>query len=502
MPTRRYQSSENRSQISLFPASLDDYISPDNPIRAIDAYVDTLDLEELGFKHAHYATSRGQPAYDPGDLLKLYLYGYINQIRSSRKLERDSYRNVEVMWLLSQLRPSYKTIADFRKNNPASLKATNRDFILLCRELNLIGGETVAIDGSFFRGNASKASICTEKKLKKQIKELDVRIENYQQALDDNDRLETQANDIAFHENKQLSEKLKQLKQLKQRQAKKQSRLEHLQAGNEAQLSSTDPDARLLSKSGQRVAGYNVQSVIDDKHHLLVGSKVTHDSNDAHQLYPMAAQAKETLKVEALTVLADAGYYEGDQLKHCEDHQIKAYVPEPDKNQVIKKQGRYTRQAFDYHAEQNHYICPQGHELKQYGQPSEKNQKMRIRYASQACVCKLCPVRSACLAETANTRQLYRWEHEAVLERHRERMQNSARTMRRRASLVEHPFGTWKDRAGWTYHFLVRGFKKVRGEWSLMAIGYNLTRVFNIIGIAEFIKYCTQRNKRNCISAV
>lgn len=492
MTARRYKAPDNRSQSSLFPPSLDDYVSPDNPVRAIDAYVNTLSLDGLGFQYTQPTQGSGQPPYHPGDLLKLYLYGYINHVRSSRKLERETYRNVEVMWLVGRLHPSYKTIADFRKANPGALKATNRDFILLCRELDLFGGKKVAIDGSFFRGNASKASIHTEKKLKKQIEELDAKITAYQNELAENDRCDDKESNQSIHEDPELGDKLERLKG---RQVQKQQQLQSLQTSDETQISTTDPDARLLSKSGQRVAGYNVQTAIDDKHHLLVCSQVTNDGNDFHQLYPMATHAKETLVVEELIALADAGYYEGDQLKQCEDHQITPYVPEPDKTQAVKTQGRYTRNAFTYDAERNLYHCPQGHALKQRGKPHKKNDKMRIRYASQTSVCNACPVRNKCLSDDAQTRQIYRWEHEDVLERHRKRMQDSAQAMTQRASLVEHPFGTLKDRAGWTYHFLVRGFRNVRGEWSIMAMGYNFTRVLNIIGIDVFMAYCAQRNQ-------
>lgn len=490
MTKRRYKSGLHRNQSDLFPSSLDDYVSQTNPVRAIDAYVDTLDLATCHFQHSTAAVGSGQPAYDPGDLLKLYLYGYINQVRSSRKLERETHRNVEVMWLMGQLHPSYKTIADFRKDNPQALRQVNRDFILLCRELDLYGSKQVAIDGSFFKGNASKASIVTDKRLAKQLVKLDAQIDAYQQALDSNDQQESREADS--EEDVELNEKLDRLKR---RQAEKRGQLDQLQASEDKQLSSTDPDARLLSKSGQRVAGYNVQSVIDDKHHLVVCSEVVNDGNDAHQLYPMASQAKATLAVETLTVLADGGYYEGEQLKQCEDDRIAAYVAEPDKSKPLKAQGRYTRQAFRYDAQRHVYVCPQGHALQQQGKPSQKNNKMRLRFASQASICSACPVRDACLARQAKTRQIYRWEHEAVLERHRTRMQAASQPMKQRAALVEHPFGTWKDRAGWTYHFLVRGFRKVRGEWSLMVTGYNLTRVLNIFGIEKFIGYCAQRNQ-------
>lgn len=500
MMTRRYKSGSDRTQAILFPACVDDYVSQDNPVRAIDAYVDTLDLQALGFQHSGYFSGKGQPPYAPSDLLKLYLYGYMNHVRSSRKLERETHRNIEVMWLIGELHPSYKTIADFRKDNPKALKRVNRDFVLLCRELGLYGGETVAIDGSFFRGNASKASIRSEKTLKKQLATLEAQIEAYQHALESNDQQESKPHVTSPHEEENLTDKLAQLEA---RQAEKQQQLTQLEASEDTQISTTDPDARLLSKSGQRVAGYNVQNVVDAKHHLIVTSEVTQDGNDSQQLYPMAAKAKAVLEVDELEAQADAGYYEGEQLKQCEEDNITAYVPEPNKNKAIKKQGRYTREAFSYEADKDVYRCPNDEELKPSGQkPQKKNGKHRFRYASRASVCNSCPLRDQCLPEKGKIRQLYRWEHEDVLERHRERMAQANDVMKQRASLVEHPFGTLKDRAGWACHFLVRGLTKVQGEWSIMALGYNFTRVLNILGFEAFRNYCAQRQQKMADQAI
>ena len=476
----------------MFPTTLDEYVSPHNTVRAIDAYVSTLNLDEQGFQYADNYIGSGQPCYDPADLLKLYLYGYTHHVHSSRKLERETRRNVEVMWLIGELQPSYKTIADFRKDNPEGLKSVNRDFTLLCKELDLFGGKKVAVDGSYFKANASKASIVTENTLKKELKELDAKIEAYHQELDDNDQRERQEELSGIEEDPELDKKLESLKV---RQKKKEHQLETLQKSEVSQISRTDPDARLLKKSGQVIAGYNIQSVVDDKHHLVVTTEVTHEGNDSQQLYPMIAKAKKRLEVKRIIALADTGYYEGNQLKKCEENDITVYVPEPDRMKVFKKQGRFTRQSFSYDPENNIYYCPQGNKLKQHGKPQFKNNKERLRYSSKTSDCNRCPLRNKCLSEKAKLRQIYRWEHEDVLERHRERMTGSDQEMVERASLVEHPFGTWKDRAGYTYHFLVRGFDKVRGEWSIMAMGYNFTRVLNIIGIRAFMDYCAMRKQ-------
>ncbi len=490
---RPYKQGKNRNQTHLFPARLDDYVSTTNTVRAIDAYVSVLDLSEFEFHHTDFFLGSGQPPYDPADLLKLYLYGYTNHIHSSRKLERETQRNIEVMWLLGQLTPSYKTIADFRKNNPKALKQVNRDFILMCKELKLYGGEKIAVDGSYFKANTNKANITTKTQLKQQLQQLDKKIDAYHQALEKNDQQEDKEKSLAI-EDPHLPKKLKHLKE---RQTLKQKQLIKLNKENKKQLSTLDPDARLLSKRGQSVAGYNVQSVVDDKHHLIIHSQVTQDGNDLHQLYSMASAAKELLDVKKIIALADTGYYEGKQLKRCEEEGIIAYVSIPDRTKVFKKQGRFSRDDFTYNKEQNHYICPQGNLLKVSGKPEKKDNKKRIRYSSKAPDCNECPLRQECLPKKGKTRQLYRWKHEDVLERHHQRMKqpHAKQEMVQRASLVEHPFGTLKNRAGGTYHFLVRGLKKVKGEWSLMVFGYNFTRVLNIIGVKDFMNYCAQRKQ-------
>lgn len=489
MTKRRYKIGDDREQLSLLPPSIEDYVHSKNPVRAIDAYVKTLDLAELEFLYASAASNVGQPPYDPADLLKLYLYGYINQVRSSRRLERETQRNLELIWLINGLKPSYKTIADFRKDNADAIKAVNKDFVLLCRELELLGGKQIAIDGSFFHGNASKASITTAKALDKQLKELEEKITNYQSELEKNDSVDEMSEQKSLHKDEELKEKLEALKA---RQREKQTQKEMLEKSGEGQLSTTDKDARLLNKGDGTIAGYNVQSVVDDKHKLIVASDVTNDGNDQNQLYRMAEMAKEALGIDEVDALADGGYFDTNQLKKCEDTGITAYVPVPDKSSRVRAEGRFTRDAFTYDARRNIYKCPQGEELRPRGKPTEENGKVRTGYTSRASLCGVCPLKSKCLAKETKIRQIYRYEHEDVVERHRERMTDAVGKMRERSAIVEHPFGTLKCRAGWT-HFLVRGFRKVGGEWSLMATCYNFGRVLNIIGFDTFMSYCAQR---------
>jgi transposase len=486
MTNRPFKSGESREQASLFPPRIEDYVAADNPVRAIDGYVDALELAKLGFRHAdRRATGAGQPPYDPSDLLKLYLYGYINQIRSSRRLEREACRNLELIWLLKSLKPGYRTIANFRKENWAALKAANRSFVLLLRELDLIGGTLVAVDGALFHGNASKDSIFTRGKLAKQIAKLDEEIEAYGKSLDTNDAAEAKQPGDG-KDGKGGSDVGDRIKELMARRERAQSDLENLDKGDKGQVSKTDADARLLSKGDQTIAGYNVQSVVDDKNKLIIASEVVNRS-DAGHLHVMAKAAKENLGVSSLQILADVGYYNSEDLKACEDDGITAYVPLHHGNG--KKHARFTRGDFTYDLATDTYRCPAGQALH----PTKKlwkntSGRMERRYLGSVATCGVCPLKASCLSAKERSRRVSRWEHEEVLDRHRERMasEQAGQLMRRRSALVEHPFGTLKCRAGYQ-HFLVRGFDKVRGEWSLMALSYNFTRVYNILGFDSFL---------------
>jgi len=489
MTSRRYQPVLNRQQEMLLPPCVDEYVSQNNPVRAIDAYVNTLDLQALDFTNSQPVMGAGQPAYDPAALLKLYLYGYLQGIRSSRKLEREARRNLEVMWLVEGLRPTYKTIADFRKVNGAALKAANRDFLLLCKELALFGGEQVAVDGSFFKADASKTGIYTEDKLNKQLEDLDQKIADYQQALAEQDAADDRASQGSLVEDEQLQQKLERLRN---KQAEKKALLQQLKDSDDKQVSTVDKDARLLTKRGQTVAGYNVQIVVDDKHKLIVAEEVCQDGNDVHQLAPMLAKAQGLLQAENLTGLADSGYYEGNQLKTCEDQNITVYVAIPDKSKAIAAKGRLTREQFSYDPEQDCYRCPQGNPLTASGKPHQKNGKWFTCYKSKAADCSQCPLREQCLSEKATIKQIQRWEHEAVIERHQQRLEQKPGIMKKRGALAEHPFGVLKHRAGMN-HFLMRGLEKCRGEFSLMVLGYNFTRILNILGVDALRDHCARR---------
>lgn len=486
MIPRRYKMGVNRQQSMLLPPTVDEYVSEDNLARAIDAYVDSCDLAALGFALTTAPKNdAGQPAYAPGDMLKLYLYGYLHRVRSSRRLEQETYRNLEVIWLLRGLTPSYKTIADFRKHNANALKAANRDFVQLCQALDLYGGERVAIDGTFIHGNASQASIVTEKSLAKQAERMEQAMAQYLAELDQAD----QQSDESPRETAALQEKLTRLQE---RQAQLHADRERLAASGQTQLSRTDPDARLLNKGNGTVQGYNAQIAVDDRHKLIVCCEVTQDGNDSQQLAPMARQAKDTLGVEQLVVEADSSYCNYAHLKDCEDEGITPYVAIPDKSRPVREEGRFAREDFTYDEPNDCYHCPGGHTLTPQGQQTKRGQ-CRTRYVSKANACHECPLKGQCLPEKTPYRQIYRWEHEAVVERHRARMAADGREhMRSRASLAEHPFGTLKLWFGWT-HFLVRGLKKVTGDMNLMMLCYNLRRAITLFGVEGFRQHCAQR---------
>ncbi|HEY1536197.1 MAG TPA: IS1182 family transposase [Polyangiaceae bacterium] len=487
MANQLWKSGTSRDQSSLLPARVEDYVESDNPVRALDDHVDRLDLKGLGFRHGDRSIGVGQPPYDPGDLLKLYIYGYLNRVRSSRRLEREARRNLEVIWLLKGLRPGYRTIAAFRAENRAALKRANIELIRRACGLGLVGGTLVAIDGAFFHGDASKGSIKTKKKLADQIAAIERDLEAYGSALEANDAAEAERGTRGGDGDGGSGDTGQKIAALMAERTRAQADLDRLEESGETQVSRTDPDARLLTKSGQTVAGYNVQIAVDDKHKLIVASEVVNDGNDTGQLHPIASAAKEALGVDKLQVVADVGYYNGVALKACEDDAIVAYVPQAERTGRLQAQGRVTHASFVYDAPADAYRCPAGALLlPTLGRKKSPAGRVDIRYTSRKADCDACPLRGRCVTDKTPTRTIQRWEHEDVLVRHRARMNGADDLMRRRSGLVEHPFGTLKCRAGYR-HFLVRGFDKVRGEWALMALCYNLARMFTILGVRGFI---------------
>jgi len=471
-----YKAGTDRSQHLLFPPSLDEFIDEANSVRAIDDYVSILDLKKLGFKDTRQSPrSDGQKAYSPQLLLKIYIYGYLNKIRSSRMLERECKRNVEMMWLTQNLVPSYHTIADFRKDNPKALKAVFREFVLLCKKLELIGDGIKAVDGAFFKANASKNQLLMKNNLEKDLIKVDEKIDQYLATLDATDN-ERQPIDIG-------KEIPKDLKKLKAKQEKINAGLELLNRLNKKQHNYTDPDASLMKKPGHNLMAYNTQIVVDDKQKLIIATDISSKGNDNEQLHKMSRQAKATLESSSMNVVADTGYYSAKEIKKCRDEDIDVIVPEANRTRQKLSQGKFSRDHYKYDQESDCYTCPNEVIIKRTNSKQVKNGKTYFKYVSPSAICKTCPLKDQCLSKKSSYKQLYRWEHEAVIDAHKLKMEtaNAKELIKKRGSIVEHPFGTIKRALGWD-HFLVRGKEKVSGENALIMFAYNFRRVLNILG--------------------
>ena len=466
-----------RDQLIMFPQSLDEYISNDNPVRFVDAFVDRLDLRALGFKHA-VPEETGRPPYHPGIQLKLYIYGYLNRIRSSRRLEKEAKRNVELMWLLGKLAPDFKTIADFRRGNREAIRKACREFTLYCRESGLFGGELVAIDGSKFKAVNSRQRNFTARKLETLTQRVDEKIERYLKELDANDSQEVDSQKPTAEE---LQEKIETLRKRKQGYEELQERLDE---SGETQISLTDPDARSMRVGrarGTEVA-YNVQITVDDKHNLIVDHEVTNEVTDRGQLSTMAIRAKEILGVDELDALADMGYYHGREVRTCLEEGITPYIPKPDTS-ANKRLGLYGKQDFRYDSEKDCYRCPAGEALTFRSQTTERGRDIRY-YATTAC--KDCDLKSKC-TRNERGRRITRWVHEALMEEMERRVLNDAEKVGKRKRIVEHPFGTMKRGMNQGY-FLMRRLPNVRCEMSLTVLAHNIKRVINILGVPKMVR--------------
>lgn len=463
-----------REQKLLLPEAVEDYVAAEAPVRFIDAFVGTLDLRALGFGKA-MAASTGRPPYDPGDLLRLYLYGYLNRLRSSRLLEKECARNLEVIWLLRALKPDFKTIADFRRDNKKPLQNVCREFTLLCRKLNLFGGELVAIDGSKFRAVNSKDKNFNEKKLRELIAGIDAKIENYLQEMDDTDHDEPQGGEPLSRE--ALQEKIAALQERKDEYEELADQLDE----DDKQISTTDPDAKLMhTRDGAQVC-YNVQSAVDAKHKLIVEHDVTNEAVDYQQLSPMAKAAKETLGVEKMNVVADKGYYSNFEVERCVESGITPYM-EKANTSANTKLGLYGKNRFKYDAEKDIYVCPGEKELSYRFSTTEKDRELRYYRATG---CKQCGLRAHCTRNQAN-RTITREATEHLMEEMAVRVRKNRDIMKSRKALVEHPFGTIKRGMGMGY-FLCKGLAAVRAEMSLTVLAYNLKRVLNILSMKELL---------------
>ncbi len=470
---KRFIEGEDRSQVTLLPECLDDYIAEDNPVRVVDAYVEELDLQELGFEGAEPAVT-GRPAYHPAVLLKIYIYGYLNRIQSSRRLEREAQRNVELMWLTGRLAPDFKTIADFRRDNGAGIRNVCRRFIVLCRDLKLFSQALVAIDGSKFKAVNSRDRNFTPGKIDKRQQQIEESIQRYLKALETADRTQPAELDA---KTERLQEKIERLRrQMRQLDNTK----EQLRTQPDGQLSLTDPDARSMTSHGKGTGtvGYNVQAAVDAKHHLIVAHEVTNVGSDRAQLAPMAAAAREAMGKNKLKAVADRGYYNAPQIKECHDTGIETILPKPTTSNA-KAEGRFDKADFIYIARDDEYECPAGQRAI-YRFSREENGLLLRRYWTSAC--PRCPMKAQCTP--SDYRRISRWEHEAVLEAVQRRLDKQPHAMILRRRTVEHVFGTLKHWMGST-HFLTRTLAKVSTEMSLHVLAYNLKRVISILGIAK-----------------
>lgn len=473
----RFITGADRSQTTLFPPCVDDWIEEDNPVRAVDGFVDSLDLAKLGFAGVEPAAT-GRPSYHPSVLLKLYIYGYSNRVQSSRRLEREANRNVELMWLIGRLVPDHKTIADFRRDNGEAIRQVCGRFVVLCRQMGLLAGASVAIDGSKFKAVNNRDRNFTRAKLERRRQQIEESVARYLAQLDTADRQEP--TDVLVAKTDRLKEKITRLEQEMERLDGVEAQM---LASPDRQISLTDPDARSMSSSGRGtgVVGYNVQAAVDTEHHLIVAHEVTNIGIDRAQLSAMAKKAKSVLEVERLDVVADRGYFSSEEILASEQAGITVTLPKPMTSRA-KAEGRFGKADFVYLAEQDVYRCPAG-DMLTYRYTNVEAGLTVSRYWTSAC--PKCPIKAKCTP--SKERRVTRWEHETVLEAMQERLDANPDAMRIRRQTVEHPFGTLKARMGST-HFLTKTKPRVATEMAPHVLAYNLTRVINIKGSKAILK--------------
>jgi transposase len=468
----RFVEGADRSQLSFLPECLEDWVDEDNPVQVIEAFVEALDLPALGFGGATPANT-GRPAYHPAALLKLYIYGYLNRVQSSRRLEREAGRNVELMWLLGRLVPDHKTIADFRKDNGRALRQVCVRFVALCRQMGLLAGGTVVVDGSKFKAVNNRDRNFTHAKMARRVAQIEESIARYLHQLDSADRQEP--SEAITTKTARLKEKVSRLRQEMDRLAALDGLMRQTP---DQQISLTDPDSRSMATSGRGsgVVGYNVQVAVETEHHLIVTHEVTNVGNDRAQLAPMARAARETLGADGLHIIADRGYFDGEQIKECVDAGLTVTLPKP-QTSGAKADGRFGKQDFVYLSDQDAYRCPAGAVLTYHFSNVEKGMELRRYWSTAACLA--CAIKQQCTK--SKERRITRWKHEHLVEEVQNRLDANPQLMRVRRETVEHPFGTIKARMGAT-HFLMKRLPNVAAEMALHVLAYNLTRVMNILG--------------------
>ena len=462
---------EDRFQATLLPERLDDYVAEDSAVRVIDVFLDGLDLSGLGFKTQPNDT--GRPAYHPSTMLKLFVYGYLNRVQSSRRLECEAQRNVELMWLTGRLAPDFKTIADFRKDNGEAICLVCREFVMLCRKFKLFANAFVAIDGSKFKAVNSRDRNFTRAKMKRRLAEVEASIDRYLEQLAAADQAEP-----AEDKSQRLEDKIVAMR-------KEMARLKKLEArmlnAPDKQVSLTDPDARSMKTRGTGIVGYNVQTAVDTKHHMIVAHEVTNTGSDRRQLANMAKQAKSVIDTEELTAVADRGYYRGEDILDCDKANITTYLPKPQTSGNQAK-GQFGRDSFRYIAEDNEYECPAGLRLVQHSTTRDTGRTLHLYWTYK---CRYCDIKAQCTSGVH--RKMSRWEHEEVLDAAQKRLDQNPDMMRIRRTTVEHPFGTLKAWMGST-HFLTKTIDRVSTEMSLHVLAYNMKRMMNIIGTKPLIE--------------
>jgi len=470
---KRFIEGDSRTQRTLLPEILDDYVTEVNAVRVVDVFVDELDLARLGFDGIDPA-STGRPAYHPAVLLKLYIYGYLNRIQSSRRLEVEAQRNVELMWLTGRLTPDHKTIANFRKDNGTAIRSVCRQFVVLCQQLGLFSEALVAVDGSKFKAVNNRDKNFTSAKLQRRMQEIEQSINRYLVELDTADRQEPE---IAKVKAERLHDKIAALKE----QMKRLRKIEvELDDAPDQQISLTDPDARSMKTRGTGIVGYNVQMVVDAKHHLIVDHEVTNDGVDRGLLYKMARRAREAIGSDTLTVLADRGYFKGEEILACHDAGITAIVPKTTTSGA-KAEGRFDKADFIYDRSTNEFRCPAGQRLIWRYATVEDGLKLDRYWSSH---CPRCELKERCTP--SDYRRVSRWEHQDVLDAMQTRLDYAPESMRIRRQTAEHPFGTIKSWMGYT-HFLTRTLDRVRTEMSLHVLAYNLKRMMKLIGMPQLM---------------
>jgi transposase len=475
----RFIEGADRTQATLLPEVIDDYVVEDNPVRVVDAFVDVLDLAALGFDGI-IPEETGRPSYHPATMLKIYVYGYLNQVQSSRGLERECRRNLELIWLTGRLAPDFKTIADFRRDNGPAIRKVCRQFIAFCRDIDLLDASIVAIDGSKFKAVNAKAKSFTREKLQRRLGEIDAAIARYLAELDRADEVLSKTG-MAMPEGR-VARAMKKLAHYKKEADALRTVEKRMDRSGETQVSLTDPDARAMATTSKqpRVVGYNVQSAVETKHHLIVAHEVTNHGYDRDALAMMARAAREVMSSDEIEAIADKGYYKGEEIVACEEDGIAVTVPKPHTSNAAAH-GRFDRADFTYIAGDDCYVCPAGARLTYRFTNAEAGKTLHSYWTD---ACGSCAIKGRCT--TAKERRIRRWEHEGILERVQKRLDDNPGRIPLRSKTVEHPFGTIKAWMGAT-HFKMRTLKHVATEMALHVLAYNLKRVMAILGVPKLL---------------